>query len=140
MGHNKWSTIVVDMAKRTGMDGKFTNHSIRATAASCLYQSNVDDQLVIECTSRCSNCVREYKRTSNAHLQGVSEVFYGNSDGISALPVKWKLESEVDSSVKKVEVLDTSKCEINANANPSVAVSGGGDKQVSVNVTVNINK
>ena len=50
MGHQKLSTIVADMVDRAGLQGKVTNHSLRATAASRLYESDVDEQLVVETT------------------------------------------------------------------------------------------
>ena len=43
MGCQKLGTIVADIAKHGGMQGKATNHSLRATAASHLYECNVDE-------------------------------------------------------------------------------------------------
>ena len=92
MGRHKLTSVVSDMAKRVGLDGKVTNHSLCATAASRLYHSNVDEQLVIECTGHHSTSVCEYKSTSDFQLESVSSVLYGNNDGkddaASALKVK----------------------------------------------------
>ena len=48
MGCVKLSQIISDIAKRAKMEGKVTNHLLCATAASRLYQNNVDEQLVID--------------------------------------------------------------------------------------------
>ena len=54
------------MAESVSMEGKVTNHSLRATVASRLYECNMDEQLVMECTGhRYTTSVRSYKRTSS---------------------------------------------------------------------------
>ena len=50
MGRHKIASIITEMAKRVGLNGKITIHSLHATAASRLYQSNCDEQLVMETT------------------------------------------------------------------------------------------
>ena len=77
MGCNKLSSIVADMAKRIGLEGKITNHSLRATAASRLYHQKLDEQLVMERTGHRSTSVRSYKRTSANQLREISDVLYG---------------------------------------------------------------
>lgn len=77
VGKNKLATIVASMAKEISLEGKITNHSLRATAASRLYQSNVDEQLVMERTGYRSNAVRSYKCTSNDQLRNISNLLYG---------------------------------------------------------------
>ena len=49
-GHNILSNIVARLCQRAGIDGHRTNHSLRATAATRLYQSGVDEQLIMEQT------------------------------------------------------------------------------------------
>ena len=41
---------LADMATRMKLQGKVTNHSLRATTASRLYYANCDEQLVMERT------------------------------------------------------------------------------------------
>ena len=48
-----------------GFEGKFTNHSLHATSASRIYQSEVPEQIIKEITGHCSDCVRTYKRMSD---------------------------------------------------------------------------
>ena len=64
-GNNKVCSTVKDICKEAGFEGKFTNHSLRATAASRMYQSDVPEQIIKEITGHRSDCVRLYKRTSD---------------------------------------------------------------------------
>ena len=57
IGHNTLSKVVAKLAKQVGLKGNFSNHSLRATAASCLYNANVDKQLISEVTGHRSNAV-----------------------------------------------------------------------------------
>ncbi len=63
------------------MTGYKTNHSLRATAASRLYHSGLDEQLIMERTGhRSIEGIRSYKRTSNQQQVTVSNVL--NSAGL----------------------------------------------------------
>lgn len=62
------------MCKEAGFDGFFTNHSLRATAATRLYAAGVDEQLIAEKTGHRSSAIRNYKRTSEEQLQSVSDL------------------------------------------------------------------
>ena len=48
VGHNKLKNFVSQMCEEAGIVGYKTNHSLRATAATRLYASGVDEQLVME--------------------------------------------------------------------------------------------
>ena len=54
------------------------NHSLRATSTSRLYQSGVDEQLVMERTGhRSLTGVRSYKRTSDEQREALSDILNG---------------------------------------------------------------
>ncbi len=59
------------------MPGHHSNHSLRATSASRLYEAGVDEQLIQERTGHRSNAVRGYKRTSSKLQQQVTQTLYG---------------------------------------------------------------
>ena len=65
VGINKLQGMICELCKNGGIPGYYTNHSLRATAATHLYQNNVDEQIIQEFTGHCSIAVREYKRTSD---------------------------------------------------------------------------
>ena len=79
IGRNALSKVVAKLAEQAGLKGNFSNHSLRATAASRLYNANVDEQLISEVTGHRSNAVQGYKRTSNDQLKSVSNILYGES-------------------------------------------------------------
>ena len=65
VGINKLQSVVHEMCLKAGLPGHYTNHSLGATAATCLYHNNFDGQVIQEITGHHSVAVREYKRTSN---------------------------------------------------------------------------
>ena len=50
IGRNMLSKVVTNLATQAGLKGNYSNHSLRATAASRLYNANVDKQLISEVT------------------------------------------------------------------------------------------
>lgn len=80
IGRHKLAKVVEDLCKEAGLGGYRTNHSLRASAATRLYDQHVDEQLITEVTGHRSNAVRNYKRSSenlkrhvNSIVQGVPE-------------------------------------------------------------------
>ena len=72
LGHNTLKNFVGNMCKKAGIKGYKTNHSLRATAATRLYLSGVDEQLVMELTGhRSIEGIRSYKRTSREQQENV---------------------------------------------------------------------
>ena len=75
IGHNVLNQTVARLCSEAGMGGYRTNHSLRATAATRLYQVGVDEQLIMERTGHCSlEGVRSYKHTSESQKEAVSDL------------------------------------------------------------------
>ena len=75
IGHSKLDGTVARMCKAAGIGGFKTNHSLRATAATRLYQAGLDEQLIMETTGHQRlDGVRNYKRTSVEQQQVVSDI------------------------------------------------------------------
>ena len=137
MGRHKLSTVVAELLAKIGITGKISNHSLRASAASRLYQNKVDEQLIMETTGHRSNAVRSYKRTSNGQMRDVSKVLYGNSDG-----------NPPEMPPPKRMCTRSSDCKLNQNLEEEVAVnvndnsnnSVGNSRQMVVNVNLNFAK
>ncbi|XP_062572787.1 uncharacterized protein LOC134234758 [Saccostrea cucullata] len=70
-GVHQLQQVVEKLCKAAGFHGNFTSHSLRATAATRLYQAGVDEQLteLVEKTGHRSNAVRAYKRTSTEKMK-----------------------------------------------------------------------
>jgi len=75
LGHTTLANTVSRICKLAGIEGYKTNHSLRATATSRLYQAGVDEQLVMERTGhRSLEGVRSYKRTSDTQREALSDI------------------------------------------------------------------
>ena len=75
IGHNTLEHTVARLCSAAGIQGFRTNHSLRATAATRLYQAGVDEQLIMETTGhRSLEGVRSYKRTSDDQKQVLSDI------------------------------------------------------------------
>ena len=63
VGHNILGGVVKRMCEAAGLQGHFTNHSLRATAATRLFEAGVDEQLIMQRTGHSTTAgVRSYKR------------------------------------------------------------------------------
>ena len=81
LGHNPLGNTVARMCRSAGISGFKTNHSLRATSTSRLYQSGVDEQLVMERTGHRSVAgVRSYKRTSDQQREALSDILNGRKE------------------------------------------------------------
>ena len=76
VGVNKLQSCVKDLCKRAGFRGNYSNHSLRATAATRLYHNNCDEQLIQEVTGHRSLVVRSYKRTCQSQRRLASECLF----------------------------------------------------------------
>ena len=63
------------LCKEAGLEGYKTNHSLRVTAATRLYNAGVDEQQIMQRTRHWSiEGVRLYKRTSEQQQEDVSSL------------------------------------------------------------------
>ena len=75
LGHNPLHKTVSRLCSAAGIGGFKTNHSLRATSTSRLYQSGVEEQMVMERTGhRSVDGVRSYKRTSDEQRMTLSDI------------------------------------------------------------------
>ena len=75
LGHNSLTKTISRLCKSANIDGFKTNHSLRATAATRLYESGVDEQLIMERTGhRSLEGVRNYKRTTSHQREVLSDL------------------------------------------------------------------
>ena len=67
-------------ATKKGEEGYYTNHSLRATAVSRLFQNDVDDKLIKGVTSHRSDALQGYKRETEEQLLKVSKIVQGQKE------------------------------------------------------------
>ena len=72
--------IVPNMCEQAGCIGRYTNHSLRATAITRMYNTGVPEKLIAE-TSRhkSTKALRQYEHTSQEQQKAVTSVL-NNSD------------------------------------------------------------
>ena len=76
VGKNVLASTVENMMEAAGIEGNFSNNSLRATTASRLYSKNVDEQLISEQIGHRSNAIRRYKRSSIKQKMEISKLLH----------------------------------------------------------------
>jgi hypothetical protein len=76
LGKNQLSGLISNVCSTVGLSGRNKlNHFLKVTCATRLYQSNVDEQMIMERTGHRSLAgVRAYKRTCNVHPQFLTAI------------------------------------------------------------------
>ncbi len=82
IGHNTLKNMVKSIMSQANIKGNFTNHSLRVTTATRLYQVGVSEQLISNQTGHRSDAVTKYKRPSLDQIQNISDVLQGNTKKI----------------------------------------------------------
>ena len=113
--------IMTDMSKKAKLEGFFTNHSLRRSATTRLFQAGVDRKLIKEFTGHSSDAVDAYQITSDEQRRSLSAIIGGNmSDKPKPITKECTLEVDIkhDSSVstlgcncvgQKISVSDVEK-------------------------------
>jgi hypothetical protein len=108
--------------KEGGYQGYYTNHSLRVSTATRLFDKCVDEQLIMARTGHSStDGVRAYKRTSVKLQELTSDVLNGNYEEPSEK--KPKLQSKIDENTPLPD---------HSIQKPVFQISGGS------NITINI--
>ena len=122
VGHNKLPKTVARICQTVGISCLITNHSLRVTSATRLFQSGIDEQLIMAHTGhRSVDGVRSYKRISTEQKMTVSNVLnsYTGSTGTD----EHDTETEINSlQCTKKQKLNISESHSRSQSQP-VAVS-----------------
>ena len=64
-GANVLNEMVKKMCSEAGLNGNYTNHSLRASGATQLFQNNVPEKVIREATGhRSTKALRQYERVA----------------------------------------------------------------------------
>ena len=77
VGKHKLDEVVKNMCQKAGIGGFRTNHSLRATCATRMFEEDVDEQCICDVTGHTSLAVRQYKHTSVAKKRILSSIIQG---------------------------------------------------------------
>lgn len=92
-----------------GFVGHYTNHSLRATTATRLFQHNCPEQLIAEQTGHSSNAIRRYKKASLAQKKEVSQLLCNEEK-----PAETSTE-RVGTNDQKAEISQPKKAKVDAS-------------------------
>ena len=113
VGHNTLNQTVKQLCKQAGIPGFKTNHSLRVTSATRLFQSGMDEQLIMSRTGhRSVQGVRTYKRISDDQKQTISSVLNATTNGQeAATSIKQQQQADIkleqvtpDTEDKKIQI------------------------------------
>ena len=79
VGQNKVKEVVKNLLSSAEIDGYFTNHSLRCTGGTRLFQAGIDHKLVKEVTGHRSDAVDCYQITSEEQREHISRVMEGSN-------------------------------------------------------------
>ncbi len=77
LGVNAVSKVVNMLMTRASIPGRFTNHSLRVTAATRMFNAGVEEQVIKERTGHKSDAVHAYKCTSDTVLEQAERAAIG---------------------------------------------------------------
>ncbi len=72
IGINQLKKVMNSLMSRAGLEGKYTNHSLRATCATCMFEAGVDEQWIKTFTGHKSDTVWDYKCVSDSLMRKAS--------------------------------------------------------------------
>ena len=102
MGRETLGNVVKNIMRKAGFEGHFTNHSLRRSCATRLYEGGVPEQVIVETTGhRSCDGVREYKCTSLTLKRKASEILQGATPRKAEIDVKEKNEKLFNNDVEQ---------------------------------------
>ena len=79
VGENRMRSFVKDLCFKAGIPGFYSNHSLRSTSCTHMYDCDVDEQVIQEISGHRSLAVRSYKRTSDEKCRKAIKSIFGES-------------------------------------------------------------
>ena len=116
IGHNSLNKMVMRMCSAAGINGYKTNHSPRTTTATCLYHTQVDEQLIMERTGhRSLDGVRSYKRTGKEQHAALSDIINLTASSLAPTVTTGMVASLQQQTGTQLCIQACTGCTINVN-------------------------
>ena len=116
IGINTINKVIPNLCKAANFNGKYTNHSLRATAATRLFANGIEEQLVASITGHSSLAVRSYKRISSQQRETLSNILQLSTSQNSYIPSITNQNRTVQIGTKP-DITKKMKIEIDGNCN-----------------------
>ena len=114
IGKNTLSKMVADMCAEAGLSGKKTNHSLRVSGTSCLFEAGVPEKLIQQRTGhRTLESLRMYERVTDKQQLAVSKVLTGEKNTYE--DAERDIENSVFEGAEKVRPISTN-CNITSQS------------------------
>ena len=130
LGVHSIRQTIKELLKHSELDGFFTNHSLRRTGTTRLFNAGVDRKIVKEYTGHTSDAVDAYQITSHTQREELSKIICGEkssvqgSDSVNVEDSKDEAENLVEIEVKnKSNQLQSSSTRKNVNLRDTQGVS-----------------
>ncbi len=116
VGRNKLYKMVIDMCNRAGILER-TNHSLRATGATELYNAGVPEKIIKERTGhRSLECLRMYERTSDKQQDAVSRILSAKTETSFNMEMTKLADNTTKISTNSsVPVMNFHNCQVHLN-------------------------
>ena len=82
VGQNTLRKIMGELSKKGNLSGFFTNHSLRRSGTTRLFQACMDRKIVKELTGHQSDAIDAYQITSDEQRQTLSEIIAGRKEKV----------------------------------------------------------
>ena len=103
IGHNKLAETIPRLLKQAGVPGFFTNHSLRATSTTRMYEAQLDEASIMQRTDhRSVNGVHAYKRRTDKLEELTSAVLNGTIVKTPKVEEKASIKEEQKENTQKV--------------------------------------
>ena len=112
IGKNTLNKVVKNLLKSANLDGYFTNHSLRRTSATRMFQAGIDGKIVREVIGHVSDAINKYQETSAVQRQEVSKVLNDGKNGSKSEESKQKTDMKPPKSPTpslEISVMDHSE-------------------------------
>ena len=125
VAETKLRGVVKDLLSAAEIDGYFTNHSLRRSCPTRLFQAGVSEKIVREVTCHRSNALHAYQITADNQREQVSNIIANNPDGensdnescevvsVEKVDKKRKCEEENVPSIERDRLCKKCKCDDN---------------------------
>ena len=133
VGKNTLAKTVSKLLKSAKLDGYFTNHSLRRTSGTRLFQAGVDKKIVKEITGHVSDALDKYQVTSMQQKENVSRILNSNDDDKNEVEVEKIAKMQVKPIVPSLELSvtnnsDKAQMALNCNCSRQQFQVGNGDQ------------
>ena len=93
-----------EMCAEAGLEDKKTNHSLRATGTTCLFNAGVPETIIKKTTGhRSLPALRTYERVSSQQQEGVTRIMLSNDEKNTTFAEKLQLLSAEEDGPPKRE-------------------------------------